>query len=362
MHEKLMRRALALARRGVGRASPNPLVGAVVVKDGQTIGEGYHVYEKRDHAETLALLKAGPRAAGASLYVNLEPCCHQGRTSPCVDRIVEAGISDVFVGTGDPNPLVGGKGLQKLREQGIRVQEGLCRQEASRLNEKFFHFMGTGYPFVLLKLALTLDGKIATRTGESQWITGEAARGEAQRLRYEYDAVLVGINTILNDNPLLTVRWKRTKPTTRIILDSLLRTPPTARIFEAPDRVVILHAFQAPEARARQLATKATLFAVPEQNGLLCWEAILRRLAELPVTGVVIEGGGRVAASALRAGIVQKVNFFYAPKIIGGDGAPAIEPLNVNRLEDALNLREIQLRQIGNDYLVEGYLGTLPPL
>lgn len=356
IHETFMRRALALARRGAGRTSPNPLVGAVVVKDGQIAGEGYHVYEKRDHAEALALLRAGPRAAGAGLYVNLEPCCHQGRTSPCVDRIVEAGISEVFVGAGDPNPLVGGKGLQKLREHGIRVHEGPCRPEASRLNEKFFHFMGTGCPFVLLKLALTLDGKIATRTGESQWITGEAARAETHRLRYEYDAVLVGIHTILSDDPLLTVRWKRTKPTTKIILDSLLRTPPTARVFETPDRVVIFHAFQAPEARVRALAAKATLLAVPGQDGMLCWEAILRRLGELSVTSVVVEGGGRVAASALRAGIVQKVNFFYAPRIIGGDGTPGIEPLNVNRLEDALNLHDIKLRPIGNDFLVEGYL------
>ncbi len=207
--ERFMKRAIALARRGEGRASPNPLVGAVVVKEGRIVGEGYHVFEKRDHAEVVALGHAGTQSAGASLYVTLEPCAHFGRTPPCADRIIESHIQQVFMAAGDPNPDVAGGGGDKLRSRGILVHEGLCRDEAVRLNESYFYFAKRRRPFSRLKLALTLDGMIATRCGDSQWITGEAARREVQRLRYQHDAILVGVNTVLRYNPRLAVRVRR---------------------------------------------------------------------------------------------------------------------------------------------------------
>ncbi|RPI27190.1 MAG: bifunctional diaminohydroxyphosphoribosylaminopyrimidine deaminase/5-amino-6-(5-phosphoribosylamino)uracil reductase RibD, partial [Acidobacteria bacterium] len=236
-----MKRALRLARRGVGRVSPNPLVGAVIVKDGIIVGEGYHVYERKDHAEVVALRAAGPLARGADLHLNLEPCSHFGRTPPCVESIIQAGIRRVSIATLDPNPLVSGQGIEALRKHGIEVHEGICREEALRLNEKFFHFIQTGRPFVLLKLAMTLDGRIATASGESRWITGEAARRIVHGWRYEYDALLVGVNTVLADDPSLDTRGSRQKPLTKVILDSGLRTPATARLFSTPGAVVIFH-------------------------------------------------------------------------------------------------------------------------
>jgi diaminohydroxyphosphoribosylaminopyrimidine deaminase/5-amino-6-(5-phosphoribosylamino)uracil reductase len=388
----LMKRALGLARRGAGRVSPNPLVGAVVCRNGRIIGEGYHLYETRRHAEVVALDHAGSEAAGADLYVNLEPCCHHGRTPPCVDRIVSAGVRRVFVSIRDPNPQVNGKGVALLRQAGVEVIEGLCSQDAAVLNEKFLHFVRTGLPFVLLKLALSLDGRIATSSGDSRWITGPAARRHAHRLRFEYDAMLVGINTVLRDDPSLNVRWRRSKRVLRVILDSRLRTPPTARLFDSGDPVIIFHALDVDDTRAKHLAAKATLARAPvaqpsrlrssenaslpwtasetptPQSGgdspwlrapsahlFLDWEFILSRLAEDYVTSLLIEGGGKVAASALRAGVVQKVNFLYAPKIIGAEGAPGVGDLGMACLAQALELDRLKVRLLPPDVLVEAY-------
>lgn len=349
--EKWMRRAIALARRGIGRVSPNPMVGSVLVQGGVVVGEGYHVYERGEHAEIVAIERAGKSAAGAALYVNLEPCCHQGRTPPCVDRITKAGLRDVFVATPDPNPLVAGNGIKRLQEKGIRVHVGLCREQAIRLNEKFFHFVCKERPFVLLKLALTLDGRIATRRGEPLWITGNQARRQAHRLRYEYDAVLVGVNTILADNPSLNVRWTRKKPITRIVLDSTLRTPVEARLFRVKDPVILFHADQAPKNRVQALARKAKLVAVEKQGAILDWMQVLKNLKKRQITSLLIEGGSQVAASALRAGIVQKVAFFYGPKILGAEGMPGIGDLGI----ESLNLRDVRLRRFAQDFLVEAY-------
>ena len=356
VHERFMKRAIALARRGMGRVSPNPLVGAVVVQNGQIVGEGYHLYQKRDHAEVVALQSAGPGSAGASLYINLEPCTHHGRTPPCVDRIVEARVSRVFVAGRDPNPQVAGQGLGRLQKQGVGVHEDLCREEAIHLNEKFFHFIETSRPFVLLKLALTLDGKIATGSGESQWITGSKARKEAHRLRYEYDAILVGINTVLKDDPALDVRWTRSNSIVKVILDSRLRTPIEARLFNSSDGVIILCGRQASKRKFETLSKQATVIRVPGKNGQLDWNEVLTQLGQLKMTSLIIEGGSRVAASALRAGIVQKINFFYGPKIIGGSGRSGIENLGVARLEEALKLSALRVRGLTPDFMVEGYL------
>lgn len=351
-----MKRAIALARRATGRVSPNPLVGAVVVQQGAVVGEGYHVYKSKEHAEAVAIGHSGKSGAGAALYVNLEPCSHYGRTPPCVHRIAEAGLSDVFVATRDPNSLVGGSGISWLRDKGIRVHLGLCREEATRLNEKFFHFVSTGRPFVLLKLALTLDGKIAARSGESLWITGSDARKRAHRLRYEYDAVLVGINTVLKDDPSLNVRWIRKKPIARIILDSTLRTPPDARLFSVSDPVIIFYSDQVAENRIQALTGKAKLISVGKREERLDWEQVLKHLKTERITSLIIEGGGQVAASALRAGIVQKISFFYGPKIIGSAGIPGIGDLGIDHLQQALTLRDARLRRLSQDFFIEAYL------
>ncbi len=349
-----MKRAILLARRGEGRTAPNPLVGAVVVKEGRIVGEGYHVFEKRDHAEVVALRRAGTRSAGAALYVTLEPCAHFGRTPPCVDRIVESGIQQVFMAVPDPNPDVTGGGGGTLRSRGIAVHQGLCRDQAVRLNESYFYFAKRRRPFSRLKLALTLDGMIATGSGDSQWITGEAARREVQRLRYQHDAILVGVNTVLRDDPSLNVRWRRGNRITKVVLDSRLRTPQDARLFDSQDPVIIFHSAGVPA--PGPIASRARLIPVVEKRGRLDWDEILDALGREPITSLLIEGGSQVAASALKAGVVQKVSFFYGPKIIGESGLPGIADLDVKRLPQALQLQGTRLRRLGNDFLVEAYL------
>ena len=355
-HKRFMKRALVLARRGRGRVSPNPLVGAVVARNGRIIGEGYHLYRNKDHAEQVALRQAGARARGASLYVTLEPCVHQGRTSPCVSRLIEAGVGQVFVAVRDPNPLVKGRGIRELRKHGIVVHEGLCGQEASRLNEKFFHFIRTRKPFVLLKLALTLDGKIATANGESQWITGTGARKEVQRLRYEYDAVLVGRGTVRKDDPSLTVRWSRKNGITKVVLDSQLAISQRAKLFQSGDPVIVFHGHRAARARIKILQARACLIPVKRVQGLLAWDQILDELRGRGIGSLVIEGGGRVAASALGAAVVDKISFFYGPKILGSGGLPGVASLAIKKLGQALTVSGLRLRQLPPDFVVEAYL------
>ena len=351
-----MKRAISLARRGEGQVSPNPMVGAVVVKKQTIVGEGYHLYSRKDHAETVALQGAGQQSAGASLYLNLEPCVHVGRTPPCVDQIIKSGIREVFVAMRDPNPLVSGKGLKKLRSQGIVVHEGLCSQEAKYLNEKFSHFIQTKQPFVVLKMGLTLDGKIATQSGDSKWITGEKARREVHRLRYGYDGILVGVETVLKDDPSLNVRWSRSNQITRIILDTNLRTPTQAKIFHSKDPIVIFHGNRGSKKKIKNLSSQAILIAVATSNGLLDWDDILNKLGQLKVSSLIVEGGSQVATSALRSGVIQKVNFFYGNKIIGSNGRTGIEDLGVTSLSTALNLSGVRLKKIGDNFLVEAYL------
>ena len=351
-----MNRAIALAGRGIGRVSPNPLVGAVIVKDEQVVGEGYHLYQKKDHAEIVALDRAGNRAAGADLYVNLEPCSHQGRTPPCVTRLVEAGIHQVFVAVQDPNPLVTGHGISRLRGRGIRVEEGICSHQAVRLNEVFFHFIRTSKPFVSLKLALTLDGKIAAPKGDSHWITGRLARREVHRLRYQYDAILVGVNTVLKDDPSLDVRWTRRNQITKVILDSHLRTPADAKVFKSKDQVIIFHANRVGKKQIGALKQKASLVPVTRHGRALAWEPILRELGNRRASSLLIEGGSNVASSALRAGVVHKVYFFYAPTIVGEKGISGIGDLRVRNLQEALALSDVRIRRCGQDFRVEAYV------
>ena len=353
-----MQRALRLARRGVGRTSPNPMVGAVVVRKGKIVGEGYHLYHKREHAEVVALRQAGAQARGADLYVTLEPCVHQGRTPPCVDRVIASGVKRVCVAVRDPNPVVSGKGIQVLTGAGLEVAEGICQRQAARLNESFFHFIQNGRPFVLLKLALSLDGKIATRCGDSQWITGPAARRAGHRLRYQHDAILVGVGTVLEDDPQLNVRWRRGNRITKVVLDSRLRTPPQAKLFESPDPVVIFHGPEAPRSSVKDLSSKGTLVPVSEKHGQLDWVGVLDELGRMAITSLMIEGGAAVATSALRARIVHKVNLFYGPLMVGGDGKNAVRELGVDDLKDALRLQGTSSRKLDSDLMLEAYLDT----
>lgn len=355
-HFKMMRRTLALARRGAGRVSPNPMVGCLIVREGAVLGRGCHLYEKRRHAETLALEAAGAKARGSDLYVNLEPCSHHGRTPPCVDRIIEAGVRRVFAAVRDPNPQVSGKGVRKLRAAGIEVHEGLCGEMAAALNEKFFHFMRRCVPFTTLKLAMTLDGKIAARGGDPEWITGERARMEGHRLRYEHDAILVGVQTVLKDDPSLDVRWRRRNSIVKVVLDSRLRTSPAARLFQSGDPVVIFHSADASGARRRKLSRRAALHEVLRQGDGLDWDRVLKTLGAAKITSMLIEGGSRIAASALRAGAVQRVHFFYAPKILGGRHLSGIADLGANSLGEALRLDSLKMRRLGTDFSVEGIL------
>ena len=351
---RFMRRALQLARRGAGRVSPNPMVGAVVVRDGQIVGEGYHLYEKLHHAEVVALDRAGSLARGATLYVTLEPCAHWGRTPPCMRRVAEAGIREVFVAMTDPSPQVAGKGVQYLRSRGIRVHEGLCGEEALRLNEAFLFFVEHRRPFCLLKLALTLDGRIAAPAGDSKWITGEEARRHVHRQRFLHDAILVGVETVLMDDPSLDVRWRLRKGISKVVLDSRLRTPADSRLFQSGDPVWIFHSCPPPP--GSPLANRARLVRVPQQGTFLSWPAVLDALGRESVTSLIIEGGGRVAGSSLQAGVIQRIHFYYGPRILGSKGIPGVGELAVSRLADALTVSDHKVRRLGRDFLLDGYL------
>lgn len=327
----MMRLALRLAQRAYGFTAPNPLVGAVLVKRGQLIGQGWHHRAGEPHAEIEALCEAARRGhspKGATLYVTLEPCCTRGRTPPCTAAIIAAGIRRVVVAATDPNPQHAGRGFEMLRAVGITVETGVLAEEATRLNEAFNHWIVHRTPFVTVKAAMTLDGKIATASGESKWITGTESRARAMRLRLGADAILVGVNTVLADDPSLTGRSaksaarspKRLKPLRRLVLDSRARTPLTAKVVsdEAAADTTIFVAKNAPAPRRAALARRVTVIAVPLRGGRLDLQWILRRLGKEGVTSLLVEGGGEVNASFLEQGLAHRVAFFYAPKILGG--------------------------------------------
>ncbi|MGI9859846.1 bifunctional diaminohydroxyphosphoribosylaminopyrimidine deaminase/5-amino-6-(5-phosphoribosylamino)uracil reductase RibD [Moorella naiadis] len=358
-----MRRALDLARRGLGRTSPNPAVGAVIVKDGRVVGEGYHQKAGTPHAEIHALQAAGPAARGSILYVTLEPCCHYGRTPPCTAAIIAAGIRRVVAAMADPNPKVAGGGFQALRQAGIEVETGLLGEEARQLNEAFIKYITTGNPWVTLKMALTLDGKIATRTGAARWITGPEARERAHELRDTHDAILVGIGTVLADDPELTTRLPagRGRDAVRVILDSHLRLPLTTRVVNlqsaAPTLVATTAA--APAAAREELTARGVqVLVLPEEEGRVAWQPLLAELARRQITSILVEGGRGVNATALAAGVVDKVIAFIAPKIFGGVEAPGpVGGLGVADPEDAWRLDGLVVEPCGEDIMLSGYLG-----
>lgn len=359
-----MQMALDLARRAMGRTSPNPMVGAVVVKDGRVVGQGYHARAGTPHAEINALQEAGAQAAGATLYVTLEPCCHHGRTGPCTEAVLAAGVSRVVAAMTDPNPLVAGRGLERLREAGVEVTVGVMEEEARQLNEVFIKYITTRRPFVVLKAAMSLDGKIATRTGESRWITGREARLEVHRLRDRYDAILVGVNTVLLDNPSLTTRLPEGegKDPVRIIVDSRARTPPQARVItqSSPAPTIIAVTPDAPEENLRRLeGAGAKILIVPGSGPRVDLAALMAELGRREITSVLIEGGAEIHASALEARIVDKVIWFIAPQIIGGRQAPGpVGGEGPARLAEAVELKEVSVDRYGPDICVQGYVET----
>jgi diaminohydroxyphosphoribosylaminopyrimidine deaminase/5-amino-6-(5-phosphoribosylamino)uracil reductase len=354
-----MARALELAAGGLGLTSPNPAVGAVLVRDGRVVGEGYHQRAGGPHAEAVALAAAAATARGATCYVSLEPCAHQGRTAPCAEALIAAGVARVVAACADPNPRVNGRGLARLQEAGVEVTVGLGEAEARALNRAFFTFVTAKRPHVTLKSAMTLDGKIAAWDGASRWITGEAARHEAHRLRFLADAILVGIGTVLRDDPELTVRRPDlpAKEPWRVVADSRLRTPLGARVLRAgdPGRTVVACAAPAPRRRAAALRERGVrVLELPRDGRRVALPALLGALAEMEVLAVLAEGGGELGAALLDAGLVDRVAFFVAPRLLGGRTAPGPVGGVGRALKDAVGLSGLTHHRIGEDLLVEG--------
>ena len=362
---QFMRLALRLARRAYGQTSPNPMVGAVLVNDGQIIGQGWHHRAGQPHAEIEALRDAetrGHRAKGATLYVTLEPCCTHGRTPPCTDAIIRAGLKRVVVTTTDPNPAHAGQGFTILRQAGIAVMTGVLAEASARLNEAFNHWIVHRTPFVTVKAAMTLDGKIATASGDSKWITSEKARASGMKLRQGADAILVGVNTVLADNPSLTIRpvqgskFKvRGSKLRRVILDSRGRTPLTAKVIadaDAANTIVVVTKAATPR-RIEELARRVTVWVAPARGGKIDLRWLLKKLGAESVTILLVEGGGEVNASFLLRGLAQRVAFFYAPKIIGGrDARQGVAGEGLARLADKILLQEVQWQRLGPDWLM----------
>jgi diaminohydroxyphosphoribosylaminopyrimidine deaminase/5-amino-6-(5-phosphoribosylamino)uracil reductase len=356
-----MRMALRLAEKARGRTSPNPMVGAVVVKNGKVISCGYHKKAGEPHAEAIALMKAGKVARGATLYVTLEPCSHTNkRTPPCTPLVMQSGVKRVVVAMIDPNPHVSGGGIKALRKAGIDVQTGVLEADSKKLNEAFIKHVTTGLPFVTLKIAQTLDGRIATATGESKWITGEAAREEGHRLRDQHDAILVGINTVLKDNPSLTTRIPRGRDPLRVIVDSKLRIPLTAKVLtqRSTAKTFIATLDSMPKDRLGALLDAgAEILIVKEKNGQVDLKQLMRMLGSFGVTSVLIEGGSTVNASALQAGIVDKVVMFEAPVLMtGADSLCSVGGKSPARLSKAVRLHRVTSQWVGQDLMLEGYI------
>ncbi len=362
-HRKYMKLALRLAEKGLGFTSPNPAVGAVIVKNGNIVGRGYHKQAGLPHAEAEALREAGKSARGATMYVTLEPCNHTGRTPACTVALFKAGIKRLFYAVGDPNPKVRGNGAEYLRQQGISAQQGPCTEEARYLNRFYFHHLRTSRPYIIAKFAASLDGKIASAGGESQWITGERARKEAHKLRRYVDAVLIGAGTARKDNPSLSARLKGKviKQPLRIVLDSRRSLPPHLSLFE-PARAgqTVLVASEAMSSqRHRLLEARGTQIIITKQDerGLISLTDLLTRLGEMGVASLLVEGGSRALGSFVQEKLVDEVYAFIAPLLIGGESAPgAVGGLGFERLNEALRLQTMQIKRLGNDILLKGQI------
>ena len=360
MDEFYMNHALEISKYAAGKVNPNPLVGAVIVKNDKIVGEGYHEYYGGPHAEINAFANSEASAENCTLYVTLEPCCHYGKTPPCVDAIIKNKIKRVVVGALDPNPLVSGEGVNILRQHGIEVTIGVLEEACKKTNEAFMKFIRTKLPFVIMKTAMTLDGKIAAVSGASKWITGEEARIEVHKLRNSMSAIMTGIGTVLSDDPLLTCRLKAGTNPKRIIVDSNLRIPLTAKVLsnqeEAPTIIATLE--NAPEEKLRQLLSIGiSVISIPEYNGRVDLMLLMKRLGEISIDSILLEGGSTFNYSALEQRIVDKVQFYIAPKIIGGETAKTpVGGAGLSTLDASFSIHSLNIKQFGKDILIEGYI------
>lgn len=351
-----MRAALQLAQKGQGVTSPNPMVGAVIVKNGRVIGEGWHERYGEAHAERNALASCAESPKGATMYVTLEPCCHYGKQPPCVNAILEAGIGRVVTGSGDPNPLVSGQGIRILRDHGIPVTEHVLREDCDRLNEVFFHYIQTGRPFVVMKYAMTMDGKIAAHTGESKWVTGEAARRHVALQRHRHTAIMVGVGTVLADNPSLTCRMEGGNNPIRVICDTRLRTPLSATVVATARQTptIIATCCQDREQHMAYEEQGCQILTVREREGHVDLAQLMELLGQRQIDSILLEGGGTLNWSALSWGIVQKVQAYIAPKVFGGQTAKTpVEGPGVSSPALAFRLKNSRIQQLGEDFLIE---------
>ena len=354
--QEYMLRAIQLAKKGEGWTNPNPMVGAVIVKDGKIIGEGYHKKYGELHAERNAIASLTETAEGAVIYVTLEPCCHHGKTPPCTEAIIKQKIRKVVIGSRDPNPKVAGKGVQMLREAGVTVVEDFMREECDQLNPVFFHYITTKTPYVVMKYAMTLDGKIATKTGASKWITGESARKEVQHMRHQYMGIMAGIGTVLADDPMLTCRLENSRNPVRIICDSHLRTPLNSRIVKTASTIPTIFATSSKDQQKiknyEDMGCK--VLDVPEKNGHIDLNRLMELLGAAKIDSILLEGGGTLNWSALESGIVQKVQTYIAPKLFGGEEAKTpVEGKGFPDPASAILLKNSEIIRIGDDFLIE---------
>ena len=352
--QNYMLQAIQLAKQGEGWTNPNPMVGAVIVKNGRIIGKGYHKKCGELHAERNAIASLTESAEGATIYVTLEPCCHYGKTPPCTEAIIEQKIKRLVIGSRDPNPKVSGKGIKMLQEAGIEVIEDFMREECDRLNPVFFHYITTKTPYVVMKYAMTLDGKIATKTGASKWITGEAARAEVQHMRHRYMGIMAGIGTVLADDPMLNVRVEGWKSPIRILCDSGLRIPLDGQIVKSAGKYRTIVAYadsENTEAKRKRLHEMGVeTICCPDENNQVDLKKLMKYLGEEGIDSILLEGGGTLNDSALRAGIVQEVQAFIAPKLFGGmNSKTPVEGIGVRFPSEAVKLKCTDICQIGED-------------
>jgi len=359
VHERYINLALNLALKAKGKTSPNPAVGALVVKNGRIVGRGYHKKAGLSHAEVIALEEAGSKAQDATLYVTLEPCTHFGKTPPCVHKIIASGVKEVVVGMVDPNPKNNGRGIEILKRSKIRVQVGFLEDKLRKLNEVFIKYITKRIPFITVKVGQSLDGRIATKTGDSKWITSDKSRVYAHRLRSEFDAIMVGVNTILRDNPRLNASFSD-KRLIKIVVDSQLSTPQNANIFSKDSSVIIVTLPTQPgqQTENRKILTqKAKILEVKEKAGQINLKDMLKKLAHQEISNILVEGGGTLIGTLFDEGLVDKILFFISPKIIGGkDAISSVMGQGIARIDRATKLKDVKLKRIGEDFLVEGYV------
>jgi diaminohydroxyphosphoribosylaminopyrimidine deaminase / 5-amino-6-(5-phosphoribosylamino)uracil reductase len=351
---KYMKRALTLAKKGLGKTNPNPAVGCVIVKNGDIIGEGWHKRAGGHHAEVHALEMAGNEARGADIYVTLEPCSHTGKTPPCSEALIRAGIKRVVAGMSDPNPQVNGGGMRSLQQAGIETLCGVLEEECRAINRPFLKFITTGQPYVTYKCAMTLDGKIASVTGESRWISCEASRRIVHRMRADSDAIMVGIDTIIADNPQLTVRHVKGRNPLRIIVDSHLRTPESVAVLSVrmASGTMIATTETNPKVHADYLKSGASLLVCSSKDGKVDLNDLWNKLGKLGIHSLLLEGGSRLAGEALRQGLIDECVFFYAPKVVGSDGFSPFAITGTTDMARSIPFRDLSMRRVGTDIMV----------